>query len=500
MAKLGQELARVIDKWPERIAVAESERRWTYAQLGGEIRRWEERLRKCGMRAGDRAILLLTNSSTYIAAYFAVLSLDGVVVAVHADALASDVQRIIRHVGAAGMVTTSALLQRHEKVLRESGPRFALTPVEEHVLARTTEALGGPADLAQILYTSGTTGHPKGVMLSHENLLSNVKAIQERLTLRPDDSIVGVLPFVFSYGNSVMLTHLLAGAKLIIEENLLFSHCVLDCMKREGATGFSGVSSNYAFLRKESGFCAANLPALRYGTSAGGSMPLPLLAQVRERFPNIEFHVMYGQTEATARLTMLPAAELGRKKGSAGIAIPGVKLKIVGEGAREMPAGETGEIFVQGPNVMLGYWQDEEATRGKLRDGWLATGDLGYINAEGFLFITGRQSELIKTGGFRVSPEEVEEALLRHPDVADAGVCGVADELLGEIVVAVVVVQVGREFSANRMRAHCAAQLTAFKRPKAIHLVERVPRSANGKILRRVLNTMLTEMHKTGEN
>lgn len=497
MAKLGQELARIIEKWPESIGVAEGDRRWTYARLGSEIHGWEERLRDCGLHEGERTVLLLKNSSIYIAAYFAVLNIGGVVVAVHTDSLPADVQRIVGHVGAAGLVTTSELWKRHETSLRVTTLQFALTPTETHVLAKTRASGGAPADLAQIIYTSGTTGHPKGVMLSHQNLLLNVKAIQQRLSLRPDDSIVPVLPFVFSYGNSVMLTHLLAGARLIVEENLLFSHCVLQAMQRESATGFSGVASNYAFLMKETGFCASNLPALRYATSAGGPMPLPLLARVRERFPSIDFHVMYGQTEASARLTMLPAPELQRKTGSAGTAVSGVKLKILVESGREAHAGETGEIFVQGPNVMLGYWQEDEGTQTRLRNGWLATGDLGYLDEEGYLFITGRQSELIKTGGFRVSPEEIEEVLLRHPDVADAGVCGVADELLGEIVVAGIVIPAEKEFSAKKLLAHCASQLTAFKRPKAIHRLDRVPRSPNGKILRCSLGAKLTELQKT---
>lgn len=496
VATVNQAVVRNIEKWPERLAVVEGDLHRTYAHLGHEIELLGRRLHDGGLRKGDRVILWLKNCSLYITAYLAVLGLGGVVVAAHPDVLVAEVLRTISQVKAVGIITTSRKWKEHGDAFQNSGPRFALTEDSDIALCSANSAGMAPNDLAQILFTSGTTGNPKGVMLSHENLVANVQSILARLNLTASDAIVAVLPFVFSYGNSVMLTHLLAGAKLIIAENLLFAHCVVEAMRKESATGFSGVASNFAFLLRESGFQSENLPSLRYLTSAGGPMPYPLLTQVRKAFPRAGFHVMYGQTEATARIAMLAPEELTAKGGSAGRAVPGVSLKILNTEGELLPAGAVGEIAVTGGNIMTGYWEDELATANKLKNGWLLTGDLGFLDEEGFLFITGRKSEMIKTAGYRISPEELEEVLLEQPDILEAGVAGVSDNQMGEIVVAGVVLKPGRKFSVNHLMAHCLNHLAPFKRPKAIYQMDRLPRSANGKILRRALGERLNSLYR----
>jgi acyl-CoA synthetase (AMP-forming)/AMP-acid ligase II len=493
---VGRYVTQTFEKWPEQLAVVEGDLRWTYAQLARESRVVQDQIRNVGFCGGERVILWLKNCSFYIASYLAVLGLDGVVVGLHPEALLVDVLKTISQVDAVGVITTTSQWNRHAGPLQRSNLRFALLPDSCLPLGGVTTAEQPPDGLAQILFTSGTTGSPKGVMLSHGNLIANVQSILARLGLTPSDAIVAALPFVFSYGNSVMLTHLFAGGKIIIEENLRYPHCVVESMKKEAATGFSGVASNYAFLLRESGFQSGNLPSLRYFTSAGGPMPNAFLSQVRKAFPRTHFHVMYGQTEATARLTMLSPEELERKYGSAGRAIPGVSIKIVNDEGEQLPPGERGEIVVAGNNVMQGYWRDPAATAGKVKDGWLFTGDLGHLDEEGFLFITGRKSEMIKTGGFRVSPEELEEILLEQEEVLEVGVAGVADDLMGEVIVAGIKVKPGREFSLRRLMAFCASRLAPFKRPKAIYQLGKVPRSANGKILRRPLGDLLTSLHQ----
>jgi long-chain acyl-CoA synthetase len=499
VATVNQILFRTIDKWPDRLAVVEGDLRWTYTQLGHESELLHGRLRDAGLRKGERVILLMKNSGLYVAAYTAALALGAVVVSLHPEALTSEILKIVSHVGAAGIITTPSLWSKHGNGLEESGLRFALLSHTTVSLRSGTDYKPAPEGLAQILYTSGTTGCPKGVMLSHGNLIANVQSILACLELAPSDAIVAVLPFVFSYGNSVLLTHLFAGAKIIIESNLLFSHCIVESIKKESATGFSGVASNYAFLFRESGFHAANLPSLRYFTSAGGPMPRSLLTKVRNAFPAVRFHVMYGQTEATARLTMLPPEELERKSGSAGRGIPGVSVKVVDDEGNSLLSGTHGEIVVAGGNIMQGYWRDEAETKNRLRDGWLFTGDLGFLDEEGFLFITGRKNEMIKTGGFRVSPEEVEEALLEQEDVLEVGVAGVADDLMGEVIVAGIVLKPHKEFSPKQLMVYCMEHLAPYKRPSAIFHLERIPRSANGKILRRLLGEYLSSLHRTSD-
>lgn len=496
MATVGQYVGQTLERWPGHLAVVDGDLRWTYAQLGRETQAVQDRIRPVGFSKGERVILWLKNCSQYIASYLAVLGLDGVVVAIHPEAMIADVLKTISQVDAAGVITATNQWHRHAEALRQSSLRFALLPDSCLSLGGVTKTEQPPDGLAQILFTSGTTGHPKGVMLSHGNLIANVQSILARLGLTSKDAIVAALPFVFSYGNSVMLTHLFAGAKIIIEENLRYPHRLVESMKKGAVTGFSGVASNYAFLLRESGFQSENLPSLRYLTSAGGPMPSALLSQVRKAFPRIDFHVMYGQTEATARLAMLAPEELERRHGSAGRAIPGVSIKIVNDEGEPLPPRERGEIVVAGDNIMRGYWRDAAATAGRVKNGWLFTGDLGFLDEEGFLFITGRRSEMIKTGGFRVSPEELEEVLLEQEDVLEAGVAGVPDDLMGELIVAGIMVKPGREFSPRQLMALCVARLAPFKRPKAIYQLEKVPRSANGKILRRALRDLLTSLHQ----
>ncbi len=495
MRRISQVFDRTAGKYPDRPAVVDGALRWSYAQLRHHSHLLKDQLQSGGVRKGDRVILLLQNSSLYIAAYLAVLDLEAVVVAVHPDASVSEVLKAISHVQAIAIITTSANWERHAQNLGRSGLRLAIVPGSSITLDGKTGLLTAPEGLAQILYTSGTTGNPKGVMLSHDNLIANVESILERLALTAADSTVAVLPFVFSYGNSVLLTHLFSGAKVVIEENSAFARCVVESMKKEQATGFSGVASHYAFLLRDSGFSSANLPSLRYLTSAGGPMPHSLLVKVRAAVPDAGFHVMYGQTEATARITMLPPEKLERKMGSAGQPIPGISMRIMNEQGEVLARGTQGEIVVAGRNVTEGYWRDENSTAERLRDGWLFTGDLGFLDDDGFLFITGRKSEIIKTGGFRVSPEEIEELLLEHADVLEVGAAGVEDDLMGEVVVAGVVPERNAPFSAKALMAHCGNQLAPFKRPKAIYQLDRIPRSANGKILRRTLKEKLTDLH-----
>jgi long-chain acyl-CoA synthetase len=272
---------------------------------------------------------------------------------------------------------------------------------------------------------------------------------------------------------------------------LVYPRLIVDGMKRENVTGFSGVASSYAFMLRQTGFDAANLSAMRYFTSAGGPMPSELLSEVRKAFPGRDFHVMYGQTEATARLTMLPPKDLDRKKGSAGRAVPGVSLMVVRQNGQTASAGEVGEIVAAGASVMQGYWDNPSATSKVLQNGELHTGDLGYLDEEGYLYITGRNSEMIKSGAFRISPNEIEDVLFQHPDVFEAGVVGIEDELLGEAIIGAVVLKPGKSASEHQLLGHCAKHLPPFKRPRAVCLLAALPKSANGKILRQSLREQI---------
>jgi long-chain acyl-CoA synthetase len=489
--RVNQKISETVAKWPDRIAVVQNDLRWTYRELNDQSHILRLRLQEAGLAKGDRAVIWLNNSAQYIAAYLAVLDIGGVVVALHPQLPVSETVKAIRQVGATCLITIDKAWRANRDVLEQSGVAFALLSEETLSLSKGIKADPAPEGLAQIVFTSGTTGDPKGVMLSHSNLIENTKSILACLQLEPSDAVISVLPFVFVYGNSVMLTHLFAGAKIVVANELVYPRLIVDGMKRENVTGFSGVASSYAFMLRQTGFDAANLSAMRYFTSAGGPMPSELLSEARKAFPGRDFHVMYGQTEATARLTMLPPKDLDRKIGSAGRAVPGVSLMIVREDGQTASAGEVGEIVAAGASVMQGYWGNPSATSKALKNGKLHTGDLGYLDEEGYLYITGRNSEMIKSGAFRISPNEIEDVLFQHPDVFEAGVVGIDDELLGEAIIGAVVLKPGKSASEHQLLGHCAKHLPPFKRPRAVCLLAALPKSANGKILRQSLREQI---------
>jgi len=328
---------------------------------------------------------------------------------------------------------------------------------------------------ATIIYTSGTTGQPKGVTLSHGNLSSNVCSIQQYLQLTTRDRIVNVLPFYYSYGNSVLHTHLAVGASLVLENNLLYPHNVLTTMASERATGFSGVPSTFAILLSRARIENYDLSSLRYLTQAGGAMAPAMIERLRKAVPHAKLFVMYGQTEATARLAWLPPEMLDAKPGSIGIAIPGVKLELRDKQGQPVATGETGEIWASGENIMQGYWQDPELTRKVLVDGWLKTGDLAHCDEDGYFYIDGRSADMIKTGANRISPKEIEEVILELDGVEEAVVVGVPDELLGQVIKAVVVPKPGAQIEIKQIRAHCWKHLAMYKVPKFIDFVAELP-------------------------
>ncbi|MDP1948348.1 MAG: class I adenylate-forming enzyme family protein [Nitrospirota bacterium] len=480
-------IAQTMDSWPHKVAVVYKGRQWTYGGLRDLVATVKSRLSEGGFTEGDRAILWMENSPDYIASYVAVLQAGGVVVAIHPQVPVAEVVRIIRHVGATGLIASSAVKHWTIDDVNSVGLRFIVKDDQVIGCRQGESTIKSPADLAQIIYTSGSTGQPKGVMLTHRNLMANTKSILEYLQLTSDDSAMAVLPFMYAYGNSVMLTHLFVGGTLVIENSFLYPHVILESMMREKVTGFSGVATTYAIMLNHSSLKSYSFPALRYLTHAGGPMPSELLIRVRSVFSGARLFIMYGQTEASARLTYLPPDLLDVKKGSAGRAIPGVTLKIVKEGGAEAGVGEVGEVYASGDNIMQGYWQDPHTTADALRDGWLRTGDLGRLDEDGYLTIEGRNSEMIKSGAYRISPVEIEEVLLQHPQVHEAGVVGVDDPILGQKICAVVTLKSAGCATDQELLAHCAQGLVQYKRPKSIIVVDALPKSPSGKVLRQNL-------------
>ena len=484
---------------PNRVAITAGTRSCTYEALWRDVSSFAAWLRRSGFKAGDRAAIILPNSLEAVVACYGAWLAGGIAVLLNAQARPRELAPWLRHCepallvhDAAGMDAEALGVDAIPRLRAFAGSRSASVcdPHFEDILADRSEAVEQMAmpdaddSPALILYTSGTTGRPKGVTLSHRNLASNVASVVRYLGLGSSDSVVSVLPFYYAYGNSVLNTHLAVGARVVLEPNLVFPHAVVETMARERATGFSGVPSTFALLLARVDLARYDLDSLRYLTQAGGPMPVATTRKLRAALPRARLFVMYGQTEATARLTSLPPEWLDRKIGSVGRAIPDVEIEVRSEDDARLAVDRVGEVWARGPNVMLGYWRDDGQTSEVLRGGWLKTGDVGRIDADGFLYLEGRRSDMIKVGAHRIYPKDVEEAIAELPGIAEVAVIGVEDELLGQVVKAFVVRSEGILLDAVAVQAHCRDRLAPFKIPRHVEFVDVLPKTDSGKIKR----------------
>lgn len=489
MATLVDNLLRSADTWPDRIAITDGTIRLTYGMLLQHAAAVANRLQAEGCRSGDRVVLVMASGAQFVAAYYGALMAGGIAVLLNPAAKLPDFAAWMEDIEPRFVfVDADNIEARKAAAGLKNAPRVWTSSAEvtgpfgfdKSDALRISSA--GAGDPACIMYTSGTTSSPKGVVLSHDNLVANTAAIVEYLKLTHADSIVTVLPFFYSYGSSILHTHIQAGAHVVIQRNFVYPHAVVEALATERATGFAGVPSTFALLLSRVQLAQYDLGGLRYVTQAGGPMPPTLLQRLRATLAHVSVFVMYGQTEATARLTYVPPKELDRKLGSVGIPVRGVRVEIRDEQGRRLQVGQVGDVWVSGPNVMLGYWGNDSATAEVLRDGWLKTGDMGRLDQDGYLFLVGRRSDMIKTGAHRVCPQDVEEAIAELPGVQEVAVVGVNDELLGQSIKAFVVPARDVNLSPMQVKAHCKARLASYKIPKDVELVTSLPRTATGKI------------------
>jgi len=341
---------------------------------------------------------------------------------------------------------------------------------------------------AEIIFTSGSTGKPKGVMISHKNLIANTSSIVEYLQLTQDDRMLVVLPFYYCYGLSLLHTHLKVGGSIVFNNSFIFLGGVLKSLIDYKCTGFAGVPSHFQILlRKSDSFKQTSFPDLKYVTQAGGKLAPVFIDEFRQAHPEVRFIVMYGQTEATARLSWLPPEVYDRRKGSMGRGIPGVELKVVNEKGELIRPGETGEVIARGDNIMMGYFADEEGTKNAIRNGWLYTGDLGTVDEDGYIYLTARSKEIIKVRGKRISPKEIEAVILALPEVIDCTIEGVEDDIEGEMLKATVTVRKENAEAVTRERLiqHCSQHLALFKVPQVYEFRDNLTISATGKKIKK---------------
>ena len=486
-------------KYPDKTAIIHGNSRMAYSELLDRSMHLAASLQEHGLRRGDRVIIALNNSIEYLVAYFGIQLAGGVVVAVNPDIKPRGLHKIAADCKPSGIITTSGFIRLLEAdkekctfrfIIAQGGrktertdnmPIFSFDELCKHEEAINSNGRA-EEDLAAIIYTSGTTGEPKGVMLSHKNLSANAHSIVSYLSLSEKDSVMVVLPFYYSYGNSLLLTHIMQGGTLIVDNRFMYPNVVLDAMQREEVTGFAGVPSTFAILLNRSNFKSCSLPSLRYITQAGGPMPHSMAYEILKVVPHAKLYIMYGQTEASARLSYLHPDDLHRKHGSVGKAIPGVLLQVVNEKNEQVKPGETGEIVAAGGNIMAGYWGKTEETAKTLREGRLYTGDMATVDEEGYIYILSRKSDMIKNGAHRIAPREIEEVILEHPNVFEAAVVGKEDSILGEAIYAYVVLKEDCACTENELMRWCHESLPAYKIPKKFHFIQSLPKTESGKI------------------
>lgn len=467
----------------------------TYRELDEAASRVANGLSRLGIVRGDRVALFLPNAPSWAFFYFGILKIGAVAVSLNATLKAEEAGFILGDSGAKAVVTTEGL--------RRQVPAADLPHLEHCLIAdgragegdisfrRLVEGAGVRADAvemaadspAAIVYTSGTTGFPKGAVLTHGNVVSNVEAKISCLGIRPDDRLLLFLPLFHCFGqNAVLNSGLGAGATLVLHQKFDAAE-VLRSIRDDGVTMVFGVPTTFILLCEQAS--AADMPSVRYYFSAAACLPAEVERRWQEKF-GLPIHQGYGLTETS------PFASYNHrfrhKPGSIGTPIDGVEMKVIDpDDGRELPPETAGEIVIRGPNVMLGYWNRPEETARVIRDGWFHTGDIGRTDAEGYFYIEDRLKDMVNVGGLKVYPAEVENVIYQHPAVSEVAVYGLPDPLLGESVAASVVPRPGHSPAAEEIISLCRRRLSAYKVPTAVEFIGALPKNPSGKILKRVL-------------
>jgi long-chain acyl-CoA synthetase len=475
----------------DRVALVEARERHTFGQLRTAAGRLAAELAALDLPPGSRVGVLGANSFFWTAAYLAVIKLDYVAVPLSDKLTPADVRRNTEMVGCRAVFADRRIYARISTGL---GADVAVITDEALRSSRAPhwpdDGLVDPNADAVLMFTSGTTARPKAVRVTHGNIQANTDSIIAYLELTDDDRALVVLPFFYCYGASLLHTHLRCGARVVLCNSFAFPETALDMIEREECTVLAGVPSSFQLFLRASTFVTRPLPSLRLIQQAGGTLPRVLIDELLTAKPAAALFVMYGQTEATARLSYLPPDELLQKSGSIGKGIPGVELRVLGENGEPVRPGERGEIYAKGANISPGYYGDPEGSVEKFTPHGLRTGDLAVVDDDGYIFIVDRRDDFIKSWGHRVSSQEVEAAALRMTDLVSAAVIGVPDDAAGEAITLFAVARPGADVTPDEILAVCHRHVPKHMVPRSVIIIGELPLNANGKIAKRRLREM----------
>jgi long-chain acyl-CoA synthetase len=505
-----QFLRHSAERFPDKTALVASGKRLTYSQLDDLSDELAQGLVDRGIARGDRVVLFLDNSAEAVVSIFAVLKAGAVFSPVNPSTKADKLAYILNNCRARGLVTQQKIAAVAADAV-EASSSVVVTIVADGEAAPSIEGFvhwndalttptfpllrGAPGidiDLAMLIYTSGSTGFPKGVMMTHQNVIAAATSITTLLENTHDDIILSVLPLSFNYGLYQALMAVKVGATLILEKSFAFPQLIIKRCAEEKATGLPLVPTMAAILIAQRNLAPGALPHLRYITNTAAALPPAHIERLQALFPRAAIYSMYGLTECK-RCTWMPPAELNARMTSVGIAIPGTEVYVVDEAGNRVAPGVVGELVIRGAHVMQGYWGNPEATAQALRPGpqpWekvLHTGDLFRSDDEGFLYFVGRKDDIIKSRGEKVSPKEVEDVIYAMPGVVEAIVIGVPDPILGSAIKAVVAIDPGTCIEAVDVVRHCAQFLEDYMVPKFVEFRPSLPKTDTGKLSRRLV-------------
>lgn len=460
----------------------------SYGELRALVDRVASAILASDGAVGDRILLLDDNSLFWVAAYLGIMRAGRVVVPLPPDIDGERLERVLRETEARIVFASTRTVDResarlgHLRVISQipDTPRSAACPPPREPDAR-----------AALMFTSGSTSEPRGVIVTHRNIIANTSSIIQFLGLTEADRMMVVLPFHYCFGTSLLHTHLRVGGTLVVEPRFRYPELVIRRLSESRCTGFAGVPSHFQILLRRSGLASRKYPYLRHVQQAGGHLPASDVTALRQALPGAQIFLMYGQTEATARLSYLHPDALDAKPGSIGRGMPGVELKVVGESGREVAPGEVGEIVARGENIAAGYWRAPKESRAVFREGALYTGDLATIDEEGFIYIVDRSSGFLKVRGERVSCREIENALLEFAELVDAAVVSVPDDLFGESVKAYIVPRhPDSEGIEERLLLFSRRRLPPHLVPREIAVLPELPRNSAGKVRKSTLQAL----------
>jgi long-chain acyl-CoA synthetase len=496
---LGELLSASARKHPHRVAIVFGRKKITYKTLEELTDHCASGLMDLGIKKGDKVALFLDNCPEFVISYYGILKAGAVVVPINYMFKTEEAKYILEDSQTKALVTLRVYLAMAEELrLRVDSLKSIVTPHEllhpkKHHPHAFVQASADPEDLAVILYTSGTTGFPKGAMLSHANLISN--AVDSSLALRMNcrHSLICVLPLFHSFAATVCMNMpLFAGAKIVVMKSIKPFKRVIRAIRKNRVNLFVGIPSMYTLLKN------IKMPKIFHGPliklfnpvkvciSGAAALPEDTFKGFEKKF-RIPLVEGYGLTEAAPVVTLNPLRGK-RKSGSIGLPLSkNIECKIVDEKGEPCVSEQVGELLVKGPNVMQGYFKKEEATQEVLKDGWLYTGDMAKMDREGYFFIVGRKKEMVNVRGLNVYPREIEEVLYQNPKIKEAAVIGIADEHRGEVPKGFIVLKEGESVSEHDILHYLRERLASYKIPKSIEFRDALPKNTTGKILKRLL-------------